>query len=184
MNQSPSWSQYQLLTSFSFSPTTTTNLYMKRIAVRDILGNTSSYCYVRGSLASHPAIVFVQGPQSRSTSITNLIEDLATAVVAVEFPGTEPSAVRFFEYYSPDQNPLFVWQEVVFEELVPQEGELGFFGKLAEMVFGKSPPSAWSLEKPQWRQPLSPSEKTALETLLVAAQGCSMAHEPNDQARH
>ena len=140
---------------------------MKRITVRDNLGNHSAYCYVRGSLSSTPVIIFVQNPQSRLTSITNRIEELATLALAAEFPGTEPSAIRFFEYYSPKQNPLFVWQEVVFEEHTPREEHKGVLGKFAELLFGKPPPSAWVLGRPHWRRPLSPSERSALEALVA-----------------
>jgi len=142
---------------------------MKRITVRDSLGDGSSYSYVSGTLSSNPVIIFAQNPQSRSTSITNLIEELATQALAAEFPGIAPSAIRFFEYYSPEQNPLFVWQEVVFEDHTPREEDKGVLGKFAELLFGKPPPSAWILGRPHWRRPLSPTERSALEALVAGA---------------
>lgn len=64
--------------------------------------------YAITDLDGKPAVVFVQGPLT-NTSITNMIEVLASLVLAKDLAGHRPDGVRFFEFYPPKLNPLRVW---------------------------------------------------------------------------
>lgn len=107
--------------------------------------------YAIASLDGKPAVVFVQGPLT-NTSITNMIEVLASLVLAKDLAGHQPDAVRFFEYYPPKLNPLRVWQEVTFTESYPlKKPAQGLLAKVISMVAGDAEPEAWAVDGPQWQ---------------------------------
>ena len=105
--------------------------------------------YGIGDLQGKKAVVFVQGPLT-NTSITNMIEVLASRVLCDDLIGTHPRDVRFFEHYPRALQPLAEWQEVTFEEHVELDPKLGLVAKLLELVRGPSEPTAWAVDKPLW----------------------------------
>lgn len=141
---------------------------MKTISAQDFLGNQSPYRYVTGKLAGRPVVVFIQDAPIRTTSITNLIEVLATKAVAVEFPNTDPSSVRFFEFYPPELNPMIDWQEVMFQECSLMNEPCTLLEKLAQLFVGTKE-QAWLLDKPQWHRPITAEEQRELQKLVGAS---------------
>jgi hypothetical protein len=111
--------------------------------------NTSECQYAIGEEGGKKLVVFVQGPLT-NTSITNMIEVLASRVLCADLAGTDPSDVRFFEYYPAHLNPIRAWQEVSFEERRPVDESTGLLAKLLQVLSGPTKPSAWCVDKPQW----------------------------------
>lgn len=59
-------------------------------------------------------VIFVE--LHKGTSITNMIEHLATMVYNSDLSDVPPEQIRWFEYYTPKYQPIVDWQEVGFGE--------------------------------------------------------------------
>lgn len=105
--------------------------------------------YAIGEEGGKKLVVFVQGPLS-NTSITNMIEVLASRVLCADLAGTDPSDVRFFEHYPAHLEPIRAWQEVSFEERHPIDESTGLLAKLLQVLSGPEKPRAWCVDKPRW----------------------------------
>jgi hypothetical protein len=122
--------------------------------------------YAIGELDGKPAVVFVQGPLS-NTGITNVIEVLASRVLAAELAGRQPADVRFFEHYPPALNPIREWQEVTFKEVHPVPAPAdGWIARLRALVAGERSPRSWAVAKPQWHPIATSRVPPALTDLL------------------
>lgn len=113
------------------------------------LVNVSECQYAIGEDGGKKLVVFVQGPLA-NTSITNMIEVLASRVLCAELAGTDPSDVRFFEHYPAHLKPVRAWQEVSFKERTTIDASSGLLTKLLQVLSGPAKPNAWCVDKPQW----------------------------------
>lgn len=138
---------------------------MKTLSYPGFTNKPCSCQYAIGALNGKPAVVFVQGPLSQ-TSITNQIEAIVSKLLAADLRGTRPDDVRFFEYYSPQLQPLRVWQEVTFEKQTQLKSRASLFTKLLEAIREEKDPGAfWRVDSPQW-QPVHESDRVQLEKLV------------------
>lgn len=127
-------------------------------------GTTCSCDYAVGEIDGKKAVVFVQGHLTQ-TSITNMIEVLASKVLSAELAGTDPTEVRFFEHYPPHLKPLRVWQEVAFAERQKIEKRSGLLDKLLGALRSDKEPPSWTVDSPQWgtvSEPLAAKLKAIL----------------------
>lgn len=116
-------------------------------------GFTNKLCacdYLVAELDGQSVVVFKNGPLTQ-TSITNMIEVLASKVLANDLQGVDPHQVRFFEYYPPELQPLRVWQEVKFEEAYPLTVKTGLLTKLLQAVFPDESKPVWAVDVPVWQ---------------------------------
>lgn len=138
--------------------------------VLEYVGFSNNVCkcqYAIGEEGGKTVVVFVQGPLT-FTSITNMIEVLASRILCSDLAGTDPATVRFFEYYPPALKPLRVWQEVSFEEHNEVREEKGLVAKLLQVVTGPGEVKAWTVDKPVWRAIEGASVPGAVKGLVGA----------------
>lgn len=136
---------------------------MKTLHYQGFTGKPCSCEYAIGRLGDKTAVVFVQGPLNQ-TSITNLIEVLASKVLCTDLTGTQPANVRFFEHYPPTLQPIVAWQEVVLRatSLLPKPG--GLMAKFLGLFAGESGPDLWVVDEPVWG-PIPPADLVAVQAL-------------------
>lgn len=118
---------------------------------------TPSQCDICfGYINNQPALVFHQTTLT-TTSITNVIEDLATYAMNAHWEGVDPNLIIVIEHYAPQLNPITEWQQVTFADagLVDDRG-------LADRVldtllpFVRKPrPMRTVVANPQWN-PMTP----------------------------
>lgn len=130
-----------------------------------------TYQYAVGVDAGRRFVVFQQTADRTKTSITNLIEGLASQVLATDLAGVEPGLVDFYEFYPPHMSPIQEWQKVTFAEVGPvrnpPRGMLERIIRFALGLFGiEGKPDAWAVAKPQWEamhpSKVSPEVKAAV----------------------
>ncbi len=130
-------------------------------------GFTNKTCFCRYQITEidgQQIVIFEQSARIQ-TSITNVIEDLASQVLENDLRGTEPSEVRFFEYYPSHLRPLVDWQEVKFRDVDPVYKDIGLSEKIRALFGAKQSPERWSVEKPEW-SPVSQKMKSQLQSVL------------------
>ncbi|MDA8445626.1 hypothetical protein [Paracidovorax valerianellae] len=123
---------------------------MKTLQYIGFTGKQCSCQYKVGTVANDLIVVFVQGPLNQ-TSITNLIEVLASKVLGEDLSEENPQSVRFFEHYPHHLNPLREWQEVVFEERHEVAKDKGLMAKLLSFTKSENPQSTWIVDSPYWK---------------------------------
>ena len=108
--------------------------------------NTPSECYYSIiKFKDKDTVVFIQ-KNLKGTSITNMIEFLASTVVNDELADKDPKDILFFEYYVKELDPLVSWQRVSLNEIKGSDG-------------------IWVLSDPSWSR-VSEQDKIDLEGLI------------------
>ena len=136
---------------------------MKTLHYEGFTGKPCSCEYAIGRLGEKTVVVFVQGPLNQ-TSMTNLIEVLASKVLCTDLTGRQPAQVRFFEHYPPSLRPIVAWQEVTFltSSLLPKPG--GLMAKFLGLLAGESAPDSWVVVVPAWG-PVPAADLVAVQAL-------------------
>lgn len=123
---------------------------MKTLQYTGFTGKQCNCQYKVGTVDDHLAVVFVQGA-SNQTSITNMIEVLASKVLGEDLAGKIPESVRFFEYYPPPSKPIVEWQEVIFDECTEVSKDKGMLAKLLSFAKNERQPKTWIVDSPRWK---------------------------------
>ena len=123
---------------------------MKTLEYIGFSGTPCSCQYQIFEVDGQRSVIFVQGALTQ-TSITNLIEVLASKILSGDLFGFKPSEVRFFEHYPPRLQPLREWQEVIFAESMEVRRDGGLISKLLDAIQGKSPLTFWTVDDPRWK---------------------------------
>lgn len=71
---------------------------MKKLNYKGFHNCESSCHYVIGEIDDKQALIFYTD-KIRGTSVTNLIEDVTTQVLASDLPEVSPKDIRVFEHY-------------------------------------------------------------------------------------
>lgn len=114
-----------------------------------------TYQYAIGVAGGRRFVAFRQTEVAGKTSITNIIEGLASQVLANDLAGVAPDEVDFFEFYPPHLKPLQEWQKVTFDVAAPLYVKpKGFLRRvlwsLIRLIKGPGKPDAWAVTKPMW----------------------------------
>lgn len=119
-------------------------------------------------LAGKQAVIFQQLDAAKNTSITNVVEALATQVLQGPLRGTNPKTLRFFEYYPAKMLPLSEWLEVSFEIMLPMYRYNNFAARIARMFGVGDGPVAWVVDGPVWH-PVGQNVQTILNAHVAPA---------------
>lgn len=124
-------------------------------------GFTDALCecnYIIETKDGRHTVIFIQTPRSK-TSITNMIEVLASKILAHELTTIPPKDIEFYEYYDPSTKPIYSVRAVSFSDThcqIPLVKKI--FG-----VGGRNP--VWIVDSPLWRTP-TPDEINNVNALV------------------
>jgi len=138
---------------------------MTRTGTLTYNGFTNAVCecdYIIEQSGDRYTVILIQTPKSK-TSVTNMVEVLASKILAHELVGVNPSMVDFYEYYDPAMKPLYVMQRVSFKDagiINPP----GLWGKMLGIVSAKHE-QAFAVDTPAWN-PVSQEEHNKVSALI------------------
>lgn len=140
---------------------------MTRTGTLTYNGFTNAVCeanYIIEQSGDRYTVVLIQTPKSW-TSVTNMVEVLASKVLAHELVGVNPSMVDFYEYYDPSMKPLYVMQRVSFKD-VGKINPPGLWSKMLGYVNAERE-TTFAVDTPAWN-PVSQEEHNKVSALVKA----------------
>lgn len=137
---------------------------MKKLHYEGFQNCKSSCYYVVGKIDGKQAIVFYTD-KIQGTSVTNLIEDVTTQVLASDLPEISPEEVRVFEHYSPQLDPIWEWMEVTFEDFLGGRQKESLIKRIKNKLFSIHTDESYYVYKPHWK-PVSKTDIDKLSKLI------------------
>ena len=137
---------------------------MKKLHYEGFQNCKSSCYYVVGKIDGKQAIVFYTD-KLQGTSVTNLIEDVTTQVLASDLPEISPEEVRVFEHYSPQLDPIWEWMEVTFEDFSGGRQKESLIKRIKNKLFSIHTDESYYVYKPYWK-PVSKTDIDKLSKLI------------------
>lgn len=137
---------------------------MKKLHYEGFQNCKSSCYYVVGKIDGKQAIVFYTD-KIQGTSVTNLIEDVTTQVLASDLPEISPEEVRVFEHYSPQLDPIWEWMEVTFEDFLGGRQKESLIKRIKNKLFSIHTDENYYVYKPHWK-PVSKTDIDKISKLI------------------
>lgn len=104
--------------------------------VTNYIGFNNQVCqceFVSGTVNGDEVLVLKQTANSK-TSITNMVENIVSGLLAGDLNGIDATKLRVFEFYSPSVTPLVSWQEVTFAGVARRSPRKTILQRLVEFV--------------------------------------------------
>ncbi len=137
---------------------------MKTLHYKGFHNCDSSCQYAIGEIDNKKVLVFYTD-KIRGTSVTNLIEDITSQVLAFDLPKISPEEVRVFEHYSPQLDPIWEWMEVTFEGFSGGRQKKGLIKRIKNKVFSIHTDEGYYVYNPHWK-PVSKIDIEKLSKLI------------------